>query len=197
MPLFEHSRTLAACACVLFLACGRAGLASDPRPIIGISPDLSSATSTSTATDTAALADSGPPLGAANLLPWLKQRAYAAWKCGSTTLGPRFGAPHGRSRTCANPEAIASVARQEGGAWPQGASFVKELLGPGNQIEAFAFMRKVAAGTAPDSWYFYLGREGLTLADGPATSGCLGCHTKAGEANSPGRDYIFVSTLAP
>jgi hypothetical protein len=154
-----------------------------------------------------------PPMGTAAIEAWLAAGSYKQWTCESAVHEARSPSPHGFNRICSN-DAITPNATGTG-AWPQGASAVKELYGDVNSTTpaGYAVYTKTAADSAGGAnWYWY---ERVPLdsaaphdaagvvADGTGASGsamtiCVGCHAAAGSdaAHTPsfgGRDQVYTA----
>ena len=135
-----------------------------------------------------AVADSGvavslPPTQGAELLKWLTAGSYANWPAESAphaSTGPHFG----DVRTFVTPTLHASLAAGAA-VHPVDASVVKELYGKGKTVLGWAVMRKVAAKSGGDSWYWYETYQGTQYASGTGVGLCTGCH-------SPGKDYVLT-----
>ena len=124
-------------------------------------------------TDDPPPADQLPPVGAAELLPWLESLAYADWHAESG-VHPSTG-PHGDGvRTFFN-DALRGSFDAGNATHPIDAAVVKELYG-GGEIAGWAVMVKVADGEGGDTWYWYEIVGASTYADGTGVDLCTGCH---------------------
>jgi hypothetical protein len=164
---------------------------------------------------TAATGSQTPPMGRAQIEPWLATGAYKQWHCESAIHAQRSPSPHGFDRICSN-DAIASNATGTG-EWPQGAAAVKELYASATDTtpNGYAVYLKTQSTSAGGSnWYWYervplssaaphdangVVADGLGSAGGPPMQICVGCHSAAGSdaAHTPspgGRDEVYTPT---
>lgn len=115
-----------------------------------------------------------PPIGAADLRPWLESGAYLDWTAESAphdSTGPHFGVV----RTFVNEPMFDSLSVGSD-PHPIDAAAVKELYGGGSEVAGWSVMVKVADGSGGDTWYWLEYYQGSTYADGVGDSLCTGCH---------------------
>jgi hypothetical protein len=125
--------------------------------------------------------DQNPPITHAELTTWIADGAYLTWACEPDPHPARPPGAHGVNRICSNDVLSASAS----GPFPVGAATVKELYRD-DQITGYAVMRKLAEGTAANTWYWYEVINGGVVADGRSPGICTGCH-----GGAP-RDHIFT-----
>lgn len=135
-------------------------------------------------TSTGTPIEPAPPVGEANLLPWLEAGNYARWAAEAQahpSAGPHFTAV----RTFMNAPLLEAL---EGGSvdHPVGSAVVKELYGDTPELGGWAVMIKTAPGSSVDSWYWYEWFTGTTYADDNGVNGCGNCH-------SAGVDFVRTS----
>jgi hypothetical protein len=129
-----------------------------------------------------------PPMGQADLEPWLAALHYQSWSCEVGVFPVRLNGAHGRHRICSNQRLLASTS----GSYPVGAASVKELFDSGDKPNGWAVGLKVAPGTGRDTWYWYerTGRLATLrpVADGVGAMNCgPSCHAQAP------RDHVFIT----
>jgi hypothetical protein len=115
-----------------------------------------------------------PPIGAADLRPWLESGAYLDWTAESAPLdsaGPHFGVV----RTFVNSAMFDSLSAGSD-PHPMDAAAVKELYGDGSEVLGWSVMIKVADGSGGDTWYWLEYYQGSTYGDGVGDASCTGCH---------------------
>lgn len=122
-----------------------------------------------------------PPQGHIALQAWLAAGFYTTWACEEAAHPARPPGAHGTNRICSN----AMLAGATAGAYPVGAASVKELWQDG-RVTGFAVGRKIAAGDAASSWYWYEAFGDRVIADGVDRRICVDCH-----ADAP-RDFVFT-----
>ncbi len=157
-----------------------------------------------------------PPMGGANVESWLAGGAYKQWHSEPAIHASRSPSPHGFNRIYSNAVINAGAAPDAGmGAWPVGASAVKELynaLTDTTPVGYAVYLKTQADSAAGANWYWYE-RVPVTstaaphdangvVADGLGTTGtpltiCVGCHAAAGSdaAHTPspgGRDEVYT-----
>lgn len=123
-----------------------------------------------------------PARGTDDVLAWIAQGHYLAWRCESAPHAARPRSAHGRNRICNN-EALRGAPVD--GQFPVGAAAVKEIY-TGDAITAWAVGRKMTAGTGRDSWYWYEGNRDHVYANGEGDGSCPSCHVDAVS------DYVFT-----
>jgi hypothetical protein len=135
-----------------------------------------------------------PPLGQRAIEPWLAAGYYKKWTCEREISNarvdpatPNIRGNHGRHRICSNDLLLAS----RSGAYPIGATSVKELFDRMDRPYGYAIGVKVAPGVGIDTWYWYE-RTGMLatlnpVADGVGDKACgEDCHGNAA------RDDVFI-----
>lgn len=127
-----------------------------------------------------------PPRGDAAVAPWLAAGYYLEWACEPAPHDPAPRSAHRTNRICSNALHSASTA----GSFPVGAVSVKELYEDG-EIRGYAVARKLTAGTARDTWYWYERDGGTLYADSTGEELCADCHEDAP------RDHVFVRVDSP
>ncbi len=162
-------------------AAGTTSTGSDPAT----TGDATTTTGADDGSSTGALAQT-PPIGEADLLPWLEAGNYARWAAEAEqhpSAGPHFAAV----RTFVNEPLLESL---EGGSedHPVGSAVVKELYGDTPEVGGWAVMVKTAPGSSVDSWYWFEWFTGTTYADENGNNGCGNCH---------GLGLDFVRTQLP
>jgi hypothetical protein len=125
--------------------------------------------------------DQTPPVGHAELVPWLATGVYKSWACEPEAHPARPPGAHGSNRICSNTLLSATAS----GAYPVGAASVKELVRNG-EVTGYAVMRKLEDGTEANRWYWYEAFGTSVVADGRSPGICTGCH-----GDAP-RDHIFT-----
>jgi hypothetical protein len=141
--------------------------------------------------------DDIPPVGAAELEPWIESGHYLGWDCEDAPHEPRGSSPHPINRICNNPLLANSTA---GDAIPVGAASVKEYYDAlDGDIILYAVSLKVAEGGAADadSMYWFAGdlaeapvADGLGNSGGVPQTACFDCHAKAIEEG--GQEQFFT-----
>jgi hypothetical protein len=116
---------------------------------------------------------------------WLAAAPYKKWKCQPAKHPGAANSPHGDVRICSN----AKLAGSASGDYPVGAASVKELHGAAG-ITGYAVSVKIAAPSAPASWYWFEVDKGAFAASGAGDMNCTNCHASA--AAGTGRDFTFV-----
>jgi hypothetical protein len=148
-------------------------------------------TGTSTGSGTYAVTDPGdpqtPPMGPGNVMAWVATGDYKMWRCQGGTHAPIAPSTHGTSRICSN--ALASGAGP--GEYPVGAASVIETYDNTGAVRGHSVSRHVAAGSDPQTWYWYADLEGVFFGDGLAYGSCSTCHAGAGSFGS-GHDFVFT-----
>jgi hypothetical protein len=143
------------------------------------------------ATGTYTVTDPGdaqtPPMGPGNEMAWLDGGAYKKWRCQGGTHAPVAPSIHGTSKICSNTLASGAGA----GEYPVGAASVIETYDNTGTVRGRSVSRHAAAGTGPETWYWYQDLQGVFFGDGLGLSGCSSCHATAG-INGTGHDYVFV-----
>jgi hypothetical protein len=156
--------------------------------------------------------DQLPPMGHADVAPWLTSGMYKTWAAEPAVHAARSPSPHGFNRIYSN-DLLASNANGTG-AWPKGAAAVKELYATASDttpIGYAVYLKLQADSAAGANWYWYervpLDSEAPhdangVVADGTGDSGpakqiCVGCHAGAGTdaAHTPspgGRDQVYT-----
>jgi mono/diheme cytochrome c family protein len=143
---------------------------------------------------------------------WLATGDYKKWSCEPAVHAARSPSPHGFNRICSN--TLISTNATGTGAWPEGASAVKELYNAVTDttpVGYAVYLKTEASSAAGANWYWYE-RVPLTSAaphdsagvvadglgsSGPAQTICVACHGAAGSdaAHTPstgGRDEVYT-----
>lgn len=156
------------------------------------STDAGAGTETSAVIDSAASTDipgtdQVTPQGSdATMDAWFKKGDYKAWKCEPAVHDQTGSSPHGKVRVCSNTLLSGSTGSGE---YPVGAATVKELYdSAGTTILGYASGLKIAAGTGPETWYWFDRPSTSVAFNGKGSVGnfCVACHSKAP------RDHIFI-----
>lgn len=125
---------------------------------------------------TAMANDLVPPSESSALFQFLKSGDYKSLVA-EPEVHPSFG-PHGDVRVFANQRLVDSL-KAGSDSHPVGSAAIKELFKNGALI-GWAVEVKVAAASAPESWYWYetfdVETGELALPDGVAITACTGCH---------------------
>ena len=124
-----------------------------------------------------------PPRGSSDIHDWLEAGHYLTWTCESAPHPRRLGSGHGPNRICSNDLLRDSTGD---GPYPVGAAAVKEIYDSGGRIAVYAVYRKVTDGGGGDSWYWYEGSRGDTVANGEGEDTCTDCH------NAAPRDFVYT-----
>jgi hypothetical protein len=128
-----------------------------------------------------------PPIGRANIEPWLSQGFYKNWKCEPEPHPARPFGPHGQNRVCSND--LLSAAGP--GEYPVGSASVKEIYS-GSQLSGYSVSLHNAAGTTGETYYWYE-RVGSGRTDAQGASVCVSCHRLAGTApDRSGHDFVYT-----
>jgi hypothetical protein len=157
--------------------------------------------------------DQTPPIGAAELMAWLRAGTYEDWTCEPEIHEARSPSPHGFNRICSNDIIAENAAGSDD--WPAGAAAVKELhagAAGGTPIGYAVYLKTEADSAGGANWYWYevvpsdhpaappdaSGVVADGMGDsGPAKTICVGCHAAAGAdtAHTPsmgGRDQVYT-----
>ncbi len=129
-----------------------------------------------------------PPIGRANIEPWLSQGFYKSWHCEPGPHPPRPFGIHGQNRVCSND--LLSAAGP--GEFPVGSASVKEVYSGGNVV-GYTVSRHTSAGTTGSTWYWYERVGSGSAFDGQGLGVCVGCHQAAGsDASRSGHDFVYT-----
>jgi hypothetical protein len=143
-------------------------------------------------------------MGANAIQSWLASGVYKTWHCEPAAHTARSPSPHNFDRVCSN-DVIANNATASG-AWPEGASAVKELYNAATDTTpgGYAVYLKTQADSAGGAGWYYYGSltAGGAIVDGMGNdpsimAQCTGCHLAAGSdaAHTPspgGRDEVYT-----
>jgi len=140
-----------------------------------------------------------PVTGGGSIEAWFAAGYYLAWTCEPALRDPIGSSPHGDVRTCANALAESSTDKLD-------ASLVLEIADDTGAIGGFGSMRRTAAGSDGDVWYWYMrvpldnatahdavgvAADGWGFGADPAADYCTPCHRTAGDGQA-GSDMVFV-----